>query len=131
VLVRPMDDGLVMEQLHYADELRSFSEVPIDEAEIKKDEVKLAKQLVEQAAADEFQPQNYKDEVRERVLELIQRKVDGEDITVTPSEEPETKIIDMMEALKASIAAGKKEPRRKPAQRAGKRATGKKKAAQG
>ncbi len=108
VMVRPMENGLVMEQLHYPDELRSFSEVPIEDATLKPAEVKLATQLVEQAASDEFRPENYKDEVRERMLALIQRKVEGEDITLAPTAEPEHKIIDIMEALKASLAAGKK-----------------------
>jgi DNA end-binding protein Ku len=108
VMVRPMENGLVMEQLHYPDELRSFSEVPIEEATLKPAEVKLATQLVEQAASDEFKPESYKDEVRERMLALIQRKVEGEDITLAPTAEPEHKIIDIMEALKASLAAGKK-----------------------
>lgn len=133
VLVRPMEDGLVMEQLHYADEVRSFSDVPIDDTNIKQDELKLAVQLVEQAASDEFHPQNYRDEVRERIMELIQRKVDGEDITVTPTEEPEHKIIDLMEALKASISSGGKAQvaDRKPARRAAKKTTTTKKTAQG
>jgi DNA end-binding protein Ku len=108
VMVRPMENGLVMEQLHYPDELRAFSEVPIEDAEVKPAELKLATQLVEQAASDEFKPENYKDEVRERMLKLIQRKVEGEDITLAPMPEPEHKIIDIMEALKASLAAGKK-----------------------
>lgn len=133
VLVRPMEDGLVMEQLRYADEIKPFSEVPIDDAEVKDDELQLALQLVEQAATDEFQPEHFKDEVRERVLELIQRKVDGEDITVAPTEEPEHKIIDMMEALKASIAASQTEQRatRKPAKRVGKKTSSRKKTVQG
>ncbi len=90
--------------------------------------MKLAVQLVEQAATEVFNPKNYKDEVRERILELIQRKVDGEDITVTPAQEPEHKIIDIMEALKASIAAGAKgqAAERKPAKRATKKAASKK-----
>jgi DNA end-binding protein Ku len=108
VMVRPMENGLVMEQLHYPDELRSFSEVPIEDAPVKPAELKLATQLVEQAASDEFRPENYKDEVRERMLALIQRKIEGEDITLAPTAEPEHKIIDIMEALKASLAAGKK-----------------------
>jgi DNA end-binding protein Ku len=108
VMVRPMENGLVMEQLHYPDELRAFSEVPIEEATLKPAELKLATQLVEQAASDEFKPELYKDEVRERMLALIQRKVEGEDITLAPTAEPEHKIIDIMEALKASLAAGKK-----------------------
>ena len=108
VMVRPMENGLVMEQLHYPDELRAFSEVPIEDADVKPAELKLATQLVEQAATDAFNPETYKDEVRERMLALIQRKVEGEDITLAPTAEPEHKIIDIMEALKASLAAGKK-----------------------
>jgi DNA end-binding protein Ku len=108
VMVRPMENGLVMEQLHYPDELRAFSEVPIEDADVKPAELKLATQLVEQAATDAFNPASYKDEVRERMLALIQRKVEGEDITLAPTAEPEHKIIDIMEALKASLAAGKK-----------------------
>jgi len=108
VLVRPMQKGLVMEQLHYPDELRPFAEVPIEDAVVKPAELKLATQLVEQAATDEFRPEQYKDEVRERMLALIQRKIEGEDITLTPTAEPEHKIIDIMAALKASLAAGKK-----------------------
>jgi len=115
VMVRPMENGLVMEQLHYPDELRAFSEVPVEDATVKPAELKLATQLVEQAASDEFKPELYKDEVRERMLALIQRKVEGEDITLAPTAEPEHKIIDIMEALKASLAAGNS---RKPAQAA-------------
>ena len=125
VLVRPMEDGLVMEQLHYAEELRSFSDVPIDEADLKPEELKLAKQLIEQAATDEFDPTRFRDEVRERVMELIQRKIDGEDITAAPAADAEHKIIDIMEALKASLEHGDK---RKPAKRAAKKTAAKKKA---
>jgi DNA end-binding protein Ku len=116
VMVRPIGDkGLVMEQLHYPDELRSFAEVPIEDATVKPAELKLATQLIEQAASDKFTPESYRDEVRDRMLELIQRKVEGEDITIAPTLEPEHKIIDIMEALKASLAAGHA---RKPAQQA-------------
>lgn len=130
VMVRPLDDGLSMEQLKYVDEIRSFDQVPVDEAEVKKQELQLAIQLIDQASSNSFNPEQYRDDVRDKMLELIQRKVDGEDITVTPTEVPQNKIIDMMEALKASIAAGKKEEAKpKPAKRAGKRATTKKKTA--
>jgi DNA end-binding protein Ku len=118
VMVRPMENGLVMEQLHYPDELRSFAEVPVEDASVKPAELKLAMQLVEQAASEQFKPDVYKDEVRERMLALIQRKVEGEDITLAPTAEPEHKIIDIMEALKASLAAGNS---RKPAQPAEKK----------
>ncbi|MBI4545613.1 MAG: Ku protein [Gemmatimonadetes bacterium] len=119
VLLRPMENGLVMEQLRYAHEVRSFSEVPIGDGQVKPEELKLAVQLVEQIKSDAFRPAAYQDDVRERVLELIQRKVEGEDITAAPAEEPKTQIIDLMEALKASLARA--EPgaaaERKPARR--------------
>ncbi len=104
VLVRPMDDGLAMEQLYYRHEIRPFSEVPLGEGDVKKEELKLAIQLIKQAASKEFQPEKYEDEVRTRMLEQIQRKVDGEEITAAPTEEPKTQIIDLMEALKASLS---------------------------
>jgi DNA end-binding protein Ku len=111
VLVRPKESGLLLEQLHYADEVRAFSEVPLDVVEVKKAELALAKQLIEQAASDTFEPTNYRDEVREQIMALIQRKVEGEDISVAPTEKPEHKIIDIMEALKASLdATGKRKP---------------------
>ena len=106
VLLRPYkQEGLVMHQLKYATEVRDFSEVPVEDADtIKPAELKLAIQIVDQIAADEFEPSKYKDEVRERVLELIQQKVDGQEITSTP-EAPQAQIIDLMDALKASLGA--------------------------
>lgn len=114
VMVRPMENGLAMEQLHYPAELRAFSEVPIEDVALKPAELALAKQLIEQGAVEEFKPDTYRDEVRERVLALIQRKIEGEDITIAPAAEPEHKIIDIMEALKASLAAGKKPAHQAP-----------------
>ncbi len=104
VLLRPRDGVLVMEQLHYADELRSVKEVPVGEGEIKPIELTLAKQLIEQTASDEFHPEKYRDTVRERVLEAINKKVDGQEITAEPSQDGGGKIIDLMEALKASLS---------------------------
>lgn len=127
VMVKPVQGGLSMEQLKYADELRAFTDVPMDIAEVKDQELALAVQLIDQAASESFDPKQYRDEVREKMMELIQRKIDGEDITVAPTEAPETKIIDMMEALKASIATGKKEEP-KPTKRAAKRTSAKTKA---
>jgi DNA end-binding protein Ku len=103
VLVRPLDGVLVMEQLHYQAELRPASEVPHPESPVKETELALAKQLIEQSATDEFRPENYHDTVRERVLEAIQRKVEGQEITAETAP-PETKILDLMDALKASLA---------------------------
>jgi DNA end-binding protein Ku len=104
VLVRPMGDLLVMEQLHYHDEIRSATDVPRPEVVLKDAELALAKQLIEQGSVDEFKPQAYRDQVRERILEAIQRKVEGQEITDEPTEAPQTKIIDLMDALKASLA---------------------------
>jgi DNA end-binding protein Ku len=114
VLVRPKDKGLLLEQLHYADEVRAFSEVPLEEVEVKQSELALAKQLIDQAASDTFDPTSYRDEVRDQMMALIQRKIDGEDISIAPTEKPEHKIIDLMEALKASLNAT---DARKPAKR--------------
>ena len=104
VMVRPYRDGLMLEQLRYQTEVRSWDEVPVEEGEINPAELDLAVQMIEQKTAEEFQPDDYKDEVRERQLELIQQKIDGEQITVAPSAEPQAQIIDLMAALKASIA---------------------------
>jgi DNA end-binding protein Ku len=106
VLLRPMDGLLVMEQLHYQDELKPAGEVPQGSAEVKPMELTLAKQLIEQAATDEFHPEKYRDLVRERVLEAIQKKVEGQEITAEPAQDGGGKIIDLMEALKASLAKG-------------------------
>jgi DNA end-binding protein Ku len=131
VLIRPFDSRLVMQQLLYPDEVRPFSEVPLGEAEIKEPEVQLALKLVEQTASDEFHPEAYRDEVRQRVREAVERKVAGQEISLAPAEAPPGQVIDLMEALKASLAAASqpKPPaavtqeaaplgERKPAQRA-------------
>jgi DNA end-binding protein Ku len=109
VMLRPTTEepgGLVMQQLLYADEVRSFSEVPIADAEVREPELKLAKQLIDQIASETFDPTQYEDDVRKRTQADIDRKVKGQDIaTAEPAPEP-ARIIDLMEALKASL--GKK-----------------------
>ncbi len=119
VMIRPHEEGLVLDQLRYDGEVKHFGEVPIDEAEVKEAELQLAKQLIDQAASDEFDATRYHDEVRERMLQLIQQKVDGQEITVQPTEEPAAQIIDLMAALKASL--GEDADQKKPAARAGKK----------
>jgi DNA end-binding protein Ku len=104
VLVRPMGELLVLEQLHYHEEIRSSAEVPRSDVVLKDAELALAKQLIDQGSVDEFKPENYRDNVRDRVLQAIQRKVDGQEITDEPTEAPQAKIIDLMDALKASLA---------------------------
>ena len=110
VLLRPVNGVIVMEQLHYADEVRPTTEVTIPEGEVKPMELALAKQLIEQTTNENFEPQKYKDTVRERVLETIQRKVEGQDLTADITPDSGSKIIDLMDALKASLAKATEEP---------------------
>lgn len=107
VLLRPLNGVLVMEQLHYADEVRPTTEVTIPPGDVKDAELKLAKQLIDQTSNEAFEPAKYKDTVRERVLETIQRKVDGQDITADITPGTDTKMLDLMQALKASLAGEK------------------------
>jgi DNA end-binding protein Ku len=105
VMIRPTaDDRLVMQQLHYADEVRAASEVPIGEVEVKEQELKLAMQLIDQISSDVFRPEAYEDDVRKRIQEAIQRKVEGSEIAIAPAEAAGAQVIDLMEALKASLA---------------------------
>jgi DNA end-binding protein Ku len=126
VTVRPHEEGLLLEQLYYDEEIRPFSEVPLEDGEVNEAELELAIKLIEQAAADEFDPTQFKDEVRERMMELIEQKVAGQEITAAPAAEPKTQIIDLMAALKASIEES--DGGRKPAARAGKKKDADKKA---
>src|SRR5438874_3660834 len=107
ILLRPLNGVLVMEQLHYADELRPTTEVTIPAGDVKDAELKLAMQLIDQTSNEAFEPTKYKDTVRERMIETIQRKIDGQDITADVTPGAETKMLDLMEALKASLAREK------------------------
>jgi len=117
VLLRPLNGVLVMEQLHYADEVRPTTEVTVPEGDVKPAELALAKQLIDQTSTDVFEPTKYKDTVRERVLETIERKVAGQEITAEAAPETGGKIIDLMEALKASLAAAPAEASEKPSKK--------------
>ena len=85
--------------------MRPFSEVPIGDATVREGELNLAKQLVDQIAVETFNPAAYEDEVRKRIQADIERKVEGKEIAApAPTEEP-ARVIDLMEALKASLGA--------------------------
>jgi DNA end-binding protein Ku len=116
VLLRPFQQGLIMHQLRYAEEVKPWTEVPIpDLPEIKPAELGLAKQIIQQIAAETFQPEKYKDHVQAKMMELIQKKVEGHEITAQP-EAPVGKVSDLMAALKASLGMAKgEEAERKPA----------------
>ena len=136
VQVRPYRNGLVMHQLRYREEVKDWAEVPLpDLPELKDAELNLAKQIIQQIAHETFSPDKYKDEVKARMLDLINKKVDGQEITAAP-EVPQGKVIDLMEALKASLGMTKADADRLPAKSAApepaaetaKKKTGKKKA---
>ncbi|MEO6777625.1 MAG: Ku protein [Kofleriaceae bacterium] len=116
VALRPYQEGLIIHQLRYAAEVKPWSEVPMPELpELKPQEIGLAKQIIQQIQHETWNPEKYKDEVQERMLELIQKKIEGQEITVAP-EAPAGKVIDLMAALKASLGMAKDaEPERKPA----------------
>ena len=103
VLIRPFGEGLVMEQLKHADELRTMTDVPLDVCDVAEAELQLAIQIIEQRVGDAFEPEKYEDEYRARAQALIEQKIDGQDIAVPPEEQPAAKVIDLMEALKASV----------------------------
>jgi DNA end-binding protein Ku len=118
VLLRPVEGALVMQQLRYADELRPISEVPLGDAVVRDAELELALQIIDQGIADEFKPEAYEDEVRRRMLALIEKKVlSGQEITAEPVASTGAQVIDLMEALKKSLAAPA-DSERKPAKRA-------------
>ena len=125
VMIRPVDDGLVMQQLLYAGEVRAMKDLDIPKTEVKPAELKLAQQLIEQQTSEMFDPSAYTDDVAARIEAAVQRKVEGQEITLAEAPEQGAQVIDLMEALRASL--GKKAPSpekatpaeaRKPAKRA-------------
>ncbi|MDX1383454.1 MAG: Ku protein [Thermoanaerobaculia bacterium] len=132
VLLRPFADGLIMQQLFYDDEIRAFEEVPLGEdVEIKDGELDLAIQLVDQIAVEEFEPDKYEDEVRDRIRAAIQQKIEGEEVTAPLDEAPKAQIIDLMQALKASLGEDDLGDEKKPPRRAEKKVSPRKRAAGG
>ncbi len=109
VAIRPVGDVLAMATMNFADEVvdpDSFDEAPGDDVDATKRELEMASQLVNSLTA-EFKPENYHDEYREAVLDMIEKKAEGQEIVLQPAEEPE-KVPDLMAALEASLAAAKK-----------------------
>ncbi len=110
VLIRPLSGRLVMQQLCYPDEVRSLDEIPVETGEPKEAEVQLALQLIEQTSSPAFHPENYEDVVKKRVLAAIEEKVNGGQIHAAAPEEARAQVIDLVDALKASLAAAKGVP---------------------
>ncbi len=104
VILRPIGNVLTMQQLRFASEVRSANEIEIAKPDVKAGEMKLARQLIEQQQTDTFDPTAYVDEVRGRIEAAIQKKVEGQEISVSEGPAPSTgKVIDLMEALRASL----------------------------
>ena len=103
VLIRPFEDGLAMQQLRYADEIKPFKEIPLGEAEAKAQEIQLAVQLIEQISSDKFRPHRYKDEVKARMQEAVELKIKGQEVTFAEPQSGQGQVIDLMQALKASL----------------------------
>src|SRR5204862_7785326 len=107
IMIRPAGnenaDGLVMQQLLYAGEVRSIKEIEIPKTEWKEAELKLAQHLIEQQASDKFDPAAYTDEVRTRIEAAVQKKVEGQEITMAEEPQGGAEVIDLMEALRASL----------------------------
>lgn len=105
VLLRPHKGGLVVHQVYYADEVRSFDEVERPgELSFRPVEEELADKLIEQLSVEAFKPEQYHDEYRDRVLAAVEQKVAGQEITVS-AEAPQAQIIDLFEALKRSLGS--------------------------
>lgn len=106
VQIRPTEGGLVLQQLLYADEVRSPKSLEIEPVAVTKPELQLALQLIEQISTDTYDPKAYEDEEKKRVLAAIDAKIAGQQIVASHrGEEPAegAQVIDLMEALRASL----------------------------
>ena len=113
VIIRPMEDGLAMHQLHFQAEVRNLKDLGVEAAPVSEPELKLARQLIDQLGAKRFDPNEYVDEHKARVQGAIQRKVEGKEVSIAegPVAAKGGNVIDLMEALRASIdARGSKAP---------------------
>jgi DNA end-binding protein Ku len=105
VLIRPAQGGLMLHTMYFADEVRNFDEIDKGQsAKIREGELDLALQLIDGLASETFSPDRYADEYRHRVLGMINQKVEGQEITISEAPAPRAQVIDLMEALKESLA---------------------------
>jgi len=107
VVIRALQDGLAMHQLHFQAEVRNLKDLGVEAAPVSEPELKLARQLIDHLAAKRFDPNEYSDEHKARVEAAIQRKVDGKEVSLAEGPVSNTggNVIDLMEALRASIDA--------------------------
>jgi DNA end-binding protein Ku len=111
--LRFRDDAFVLETMYWPDEIREADFGGVDvSAKIRPNELEMAQTLIENLTAD-WDPGEFKDEYREAMLRIVEAKINGEEIEIVEPE-PTAKVVDLMEALKASVAAAKKEPKAEP-----------------
>jgi DNA end-binding protein Ku len=112
VVIRPIEDGLAMHQLHFKAEVRELKDLGIEPAQVSEPELKLAQQLIDHLGVKRFDPNEYADEFKGRVEAAIQKKIQGKQVTLaeTPVPAASGNVIDLMEALRASIDARGSKP---------------------
>lgn len=103
VAIRPLDGLLCVETMRYADEVVAREGLAPDDIEVGEREITMARQLVESLAVDHFEPEKFRDEYREQVLDLVDRKAAGEEIVAQPAAEAPAKVLDLVAALEASL----------------------------
>jgi DNA end-binding protein Ku len=109
VQLRPTEQGVVLQQLLYADEVRRMADLDIEQTPVSDAELKLATQLIDQIAQDTYDPAQYEDEEKKRILAAIDQKISGQQVVTAAPAETGTgaQVIDLMEALRASLGRGK------------------------
>ena len=126
VVIRPFEKGLILHTMFYADEVRDFSSIDLEDTAVRDKEVQLAEMLINELTEDKFNPMAFKDEYRERLLERIREKARGKTIVAEEREEEEKtgEVVDIMEALRRSLEKGRTaapaRPRRAPKRAAAK-----------
>lgn len=104
VLIRAVQGGLMLHTMYYADEVRDFDDIDRGQTVTLKDgELDLAVRLIDELVSKEFHPENYQDEYRARVLHLVEQKVEGKEVTALEPQVRQSQVVDLMEALKASL----------------------------
>ena len=105
VLIRPVQEGLMLHTMYFADEVRDFGEIDKGQsAKIREGELELAQRLIDELSHEEFKPDQYQDDYRLRVLDLVNSKVEGKEVTAVGPEVQRAQVIDLMDALKQSLA---------------------------
>jgi len=107
VILRPGPKGILLHTMYYPDEIRQVEEFRTDTSLVKDNELKMAKMLIESLLA-EFEPEKYKDGYRENLMKMIQDKVEGKQIIATAETKHKAPVVDILEALKMSLAEVKK-----------------------